>query len=613
MSSSRRARRLACIVPLLLVACGGEQPKEPAAPSWPVATVDLRADVNRNGTVDLDDPTEDQGEETWDGTHGAIFLANIDDDPGACDTAGLVDTDLPNCNDAANDVVDGEQDALDLAPLKTAPWADVPEGARGTLEIDEAAAPYVRIFRKTPEGFVALDLANTTFTAEEIKTGLELALEGKDVVRDSAAWSGLVDLTYRVAFDGVPNGRPAFDVTDKVRLRVAPVLLQHHVSPAQKVFTTSIADPGASAFRTDVNKAVTAAATKGGMEAMTVPESDPWTQDFFETGYMSMPAPGGGQHVMRVAIRSANVYNPRSTRNPLRPAGRVVWTKLRGPDVAGLQQFDPGARQDMDSLNSFGNTETIPPFEHNGKKWPLGRVLRGSTTSFYPDKSMAKLFAAQLVQEPVFVDTSWLLVGHVDEGISFVAAPKPGARSFLLLANDARLAKKMLEDAKAAGHGATKMFAGRFWLEESGEIAAERTIDEVLADADVMAASAKAAVEVDSWVELLKETTGVTPEEIVPIPFLHYEIYEGSVAYQPGMVNALVLDAKHLAAPNPHGPSIEGKDPFKTNVEGALGAHGIDVSWVEDWDAYHRNLGEVHCGSNVFREIPTAKWWEAAR
>jgi protein-arginine deiminase len=79
------------------------------------------------------------------------------------------------------------------------------------------------------------------------------------------------------------------------------------------------------------------------------------------------------------------------------------------------------------------------------------------------------------------------------------------------------------------------------------------------------------------------------------------------------MVNALVLDATHLASPDPHGPIIDGKDPFKVNVETALSAQGIEVEWVEDWDGYHRNLGEVHCGSNVFRAIPTAKWWEAAR
>jgi len=617
MSSLSRARRLACFAPLLfgcvLSACGSSEPTPPAAPVWPTPKADLRADNNRNGTIDLDDPTEDEGEDTWDAKHGAIFLANIDDDLRACDAKGVIDSEVAKCNDAANEVIDGESDLLDLAPLKTGPWAEVPEGARGTFEIGEAGAPYIRIFKKTPDGLIAIDPATEVLTSADIAAGVELAIEGKDVVRDTAVWDGFVDITFRVVFDGVPQGRPAFDVTDKVRMRVAPVLLQHHVSRAEKVFTTNVPAEGANAFRADVTRAVTAAKTKDGMEALTVPEYDPWTQDFFETGFMSMPAPGGGQHVIRVAIRSSNIYKPGDSRYPLRSGGRVVWTKLRGPDVAGLQEYDPRSKQDMDSLNSFGNTETIPPFEHAGKKWPLGRIVRGGTPTFYPDKALAKLFAGQGVQDPLLIDTSWLLVGHIDESISFVTAPKPSARSFLVLANDARMAKKLLEDAKAAGQGATKMFAGKFWLEESGETPAETTIDQVLGSADVMAASAEAAVETDAQLEVLATETGLTNEEIVPIPFLHFKIYGGSVAYQPGIVNALVLDATHLAAPEPHGPMIEGKDPFKTSVETSLAVHGIQVSWVEDWDGYHRNLGEVHCGSNVFREIPTAKWWEAAR
>ncbi|MBI2388114.1 MAG: protein-arginine deiminase [Deltaproteobacteria bacterium] len=613
MSASSRACWLACIVPFVLAACSSKS-NDPPAPVWPAPKVDLRADNNRNGTVDLDDPTEDEGEDGWDGRHGAILLANIDDDQRACPTTGLTDVDLPSCNDAANDVVDGDDDLLDLARLKTAPWAEVPEGARGTLEISAAAAPFVRLFKKGPDGFVAIDPAIELLSSADVAAGVELAIEAKDVVRDKAVWDGFVDVTWRVVFDGTPGGRPAFEASDTVRMRVAPVLLQHHVSPAEKVFTTKILDAGSTAFRADLAKAVTAAKTPNGMEALDgVPDRDPWTQDFFETGYMSMPAPGGEQHVVRVAIRSSNIYRD-SLKNPLRPAGKLVFTNLRGKDVAGLQQFDPRSNPDMDSLNSFGNTETIPPFEHAGKKWPLGRIIRGATPSFYPDRSFAALLAAQGVQDPVFVDTSWLFVSHLDETLSFVPAPKPTQRSFLLLANDARLAKKMLEDAKAAGQGGTKMFLGKYWLDEEGvESPAEVSIDDVLADPDVMAASAEAAAEVDAQIEVLARETGLTTDEIVPIPFLHSKIYGGSVAYQPGMVNALVLDATHLAAPDPHGPMIEGKDPFQTAVEAALAPHGVSVTWVEDWDGYHRNLGEVHCGSNVMRAIPTAKWWEAAR
>lgn len=582
---------------------------------YPAPVVDLRADNNRNGTIDLDDPSEDLDEDSWNNKHGAIFLANIDDDLSACatrDAAGktLADVELPNCNDAANEVIDGDDDLLDLARLKTVPWAEVPAEATGSIGISEP--DFVRLFKKTPDGFVAIE-PGAPLTAAEIAEGVELAIEGKDVVRKLAVWNGYVDITFRVSFAGAPGGRPAFAAEDKVRMRVAPVLLQHHLLAAESVFATNVPARAAGLFRADLDKALVDAKVSEPLTAMDVPEYDPWTQDFFETGYMSMPTPAG-QHVIRVAIRSSNIHR-RDARSPLRAAGRVVFTKLRGKDVAGLQEFDPAARRDMDSLNSFGNTETIPPFAHGGRSWPLGRILRGSTPSYYPDKQLAALFEAQGVQQPVLIDTSWLLVGHVDETVSFVAAPAPGPRSFLLLANDPRRAKKLLEDARAGGHGDTKVFVGKSWIDyDSGdEIPAEKTVSELLDDPDLMAASAAAAAAVDGQVEVLARETGVTTAETIPIPFLHWDVFGGSVAYQPGIVNALVLDGTHIAAPDPHGPAIDGGDPFKKDVEASLAAHGISVSWVEDWDAYHRNLGEVHCGSNVFRAIPSAKWWEAVK
>jgi hypothetical protein len=39
----------------------------------------------------------------------------------------------------------------------------------------------------------------------------------------------------------------------------------------------------------------------------------------------------------------------------------------------------------------------------------------------------------------------------------------------------------------------------------------------------------------------------------------------------------------------------------------ALAPLDITVHFVEDWDTYHRQHGEVHCGTNSTRQIPQAK------
>jgi len=139
----RPRRRLTHLVPLLLVllanACssssdngtGNSNPAPPAADAGTTATIvaDLRADSNRDGDVLFDD--SDAIKTVWDAKTGAVFLANIDDDKGRCPKHGD-DVDLPNCNDATNETIDGADDVLDLARLKTKPWAEAPDAAEAT-------------------------------------------------------------------------------------------------------------------------------------------------------------------------------------------------------------------------------------------------------------------------------------------------------------------------------------------------------------------------------------------------------------------------------------------------------------------------------------------------
>jgi len=566
------------------------------APKGPDATspVDLRADTNRDGVIAFDDPTDDDGEDAWDAKHGAVFLANIDDDEQTCPT-NVSDVELPKCNDAADEVVNGADDAEDLARLKTKPWPAALDGATG--KITTTAAGSVRLFKVKGSTFEVL-AKDATLTTAELRAGVELAIEARDIVRDTAVWDGLVDVTFSVEGSGAPQ-------TDKVRMRVAPLLTSHHLSPAESTYVTLLNSASSQATRGDL---ATAAAAAGVAAPKTIAVQDQWTQDFFETGFMSMPGKGGTQHAMRVNIRSANESNPNSPTNPLRSAGKVVFTQLRGKDVAGVQQFDPARQGKFDTLNSFGNFETIPPYTSGAESFPLGRVLRGNIASYYPDKTFLEMIEAQKVQQPLYIDTSWLLVGHVDETLSFIKATSP--RGWVMLVNDPTLAKTMLETQSAAGNGAVPMFIGKFWSQSQ---AAQVTIDQVLADTEVMQASAEAATEIAAQVAIIKTATGLTEAEIIRIPYLHMPYSQGSIAFQPGMVNGLYLAPGHFVAPDPHGPEIAGTDIFKSIMSERVSPFGVTVHWAEDWDLYHRNLGEVHCGTNATRKVPESKWWESGR
>lgn len=579
---------------------------------YPQPVADLRADVNRDGVVSLTDAADDADEETWSETHGAIFLANIDvDDMSRCTYSQAAGDDvLAACNDASDEAVNGADDVDDLAVLQVAPWPEANDSATATVTVTaDAAASSVRLFKKTANWYELFRPETDQLTGAELRSGVELRLEGKDVIRDPAKWDGFATLTLTVKNE-------AGSAQDAVKLKVAPVIFFHHLTPAKTAFVTRVPAGGygraeSTTFVTSLRSIMTGA--QAAAPLVEIGTDDIWAQDFFENAYMSMPS-SQGQHVMRVKVRSANVDNPRSTLKPLRPAGRFVFTS-RGPGEAALQQYVRTEPYEEYSLNSTGNFETIPPFELDGVKYPLGRVLRGNIPSFHPDPSFLLMVESQKVQSPVYIDTSWLLVGHVDETISFIKVNSP--RGWALLINDAHMAIQMLQDLVTAQKGDTQMFVGKNWppvdptdpLPFSGPAAI--AVKDVLNDTEVISESTAAAAHVDAQLAIIKQATGLTDDEIIHVPFLHMPLDGASLAYQPGMVNGFYVNATTFIAPNPYGPVVDGKDIFANYVEQQLAARGVTVKWLDDWDLYHVNMGEVHCGTNAAREIPEARWWEA--
>ncbi len=598
---------LSTVLALAPFAAGCGSNDEPAKPE-----VRLFVDANRDGELTPADRLVDRA--AWGHTSGAVFLANIDDDSARCPKTAPTDDEIAACNDAADDVVNGSDDALDLAPLRVEGSA-LPADATVEIAAVDAGAGRVRLFRKREGAFEAGTTEALVVPAAEVGAALEVGLEGLDVVRDADQWDGFVDLvvTARAA-----NG----DVlaSDRVRMRVSPVFLSHHLLQAERTFATKLPtafDDGSSrAFNTAMTNATREAGVTGGFTPVTA--DDQWNQDYFETGYATMPGPGGTQHAMRVYIRSTNYNIGNSgrvnTKYPLRPAGRTVFSVFRGKDIAGLQQYDKalGKNLNNDSYDSFGNTETIPPYTFAGKSYPLGRIVRGSSATDYPEPSFSKMLADQGYQDPLAVDTSWLLVGHIDETTSFVKAGGP--LGWKLLLADTGLGKKLLEDARDAGAGAAKMFIGKEWFDWNGNATpAETTIAQVLADQEVMAMSATAAVREERQFEQIAAATGITEADVLRVPALDQPVEGKALAYVPGMVNGIYLADGVFGAPEPHGPLVGGVDPFKATLEATLATASIRVVWIEDWNLYHAEAGEVHCGSNVQRAIPAFKWWEQAR
>jgi protein-arginine deiminase len=263
-------------------------------------------------------------------------------------------------------------------------------------------------------------------------------------------------------------------------------------------------------------------------------------------------------------------------------------------------------------MNSFGNWDVIPPYEKDGVKYPLGRNYWGALAnnpSQSPDPVFQDFYRAQKVQPEINVDTSWLMVGHVDEYSSWVKTNTP--RGWGMLVAAPTKARDMFMSLQGNGHGGEQMFVGKTEWAQNGQKAAAVAIDAVLSNANLMAANQTYQMRIDANVEILRNEIGLADDEITRMPFLIERTYGAGLAYQPGTVNLLFVDGKAVI-PDPFGPTIDGKDPFKEDLITRLGALGLEVHFADDWDTFHEGAGEVHCGTNVARTINLA-WWETGR
>jgi protein-arginine deiminase len=318
----------------------------------PVTGVLLLADTNRDGLITAADVP---GKDSWTEDRGTFFLPNLDDDDERCpvvaaDGSQLSDVQLASCNDAADDVVNGDYDVLDLARLVVQPATSAAAESIQVSLLDDGAAK-ARVFVKTGDGEAANDWtvlpAGGLLPQSAVTQGAELGIEGKDIIRD-ASWDGVVKV--RVTHLGA-SGTVA---TDSVALRVTPLLFQTDLMPVQQLFAADNAtsvyanrgpiEPTTSTQRILLTQVPFRADIAAGIERIgedkvefkLLPSlegargggtgTDVWSQDIMEPGFMTIATPQG-EHGMAVFVR-APVRDGRDNAgsNPFRQTGRVIFT-----------------------------------------------------------------------------------------------------------------------------------------------------------------------------------------------------------------------------------------------------------------------------------------------
>lgn len=273
---------------------------------------------------------------------------------------------------------------------------------------------------------------------------------------------------------------------------------------------------------------------------------------------------------------------------------------LLGPDVAVARVAEPRPLAGGDAwADWYGNLMAAPATE----AWPRGRVIYGRNVltgaEFHP--AAIGFLAAQRAQPPIWIDTSWLLIKHVDEIVAFL--PGRDGRGCLVVVDP--LAG--LERARAAGLEQAVGPRAEAFAEANRRIAARvkamlfgagpglpaRAGGMPVAEGQGEAAAAGGLLDLLGW----------DPKRVVRLPVafapppgpLPEEGLTDAEAVWSNPVNMLLVNGTVLCgeAGMPAAVVADCRDQF-------LAAGAERVVFLDD-ACYHRMKGNVHCATNARR------------
>ncbi|XP_061457181.1 protein-arginine deiminase type-2 [Rhineura floridana] len=544
--------------------------------------ISLDVDADRDGVVEKNHPKKATW--TWgpDG-QGAILLVNCDKE-----------NPYVGVEDCKDDKVFCKEDLEDMSRmiLRTKGPDRLPPGYEMVLYIPVSDSDKVGVFYlQNPffgQRYIHVLGRGKLYHVVKYTGGsaeMEFFVEGLRFPDDT--FDGLVTI-HASLLEPVTEGiSPTPIFTDTVVFRVAPWIMTPNTLAPVNVFVCSVKDN--YLFLKEINNLVSKANCTISVCSRYMNRGDRWMQDEIEFGYIH--APHKGFPVVLDSPRDGGLKH-------------FAVKEILGPDF-GYVTREP-LFEVVTSLDSFGNLEVSPPVTVNGKEYPLGRILIGSSFPLSGGRRMTKVVRdflyAQQVQAPVELYSDWLTVGHMDEIVTFV--PVPGKKQFRMLMASPFACYKLFRQKQKEGHGEAIMFKGY-----TGTDTKRVTINKVLSNEIMMQENQYVQRCIDWNRDILKKELGVEEKHIIDLPALFRIDKQGkAMAYFPNMVNMIVL-SRDLGVPKPFGPIIEEECCLEQHVNTLLEPLGLACTFIDDISSYHKQLGEVHCGTNVQRKPSAFKWW----
>lgn len=496
------------------------------------------------------------------------LVPNIDDDNG---------NGVPDFRDTAAAGA-GDDDLLELT---VTPDVAPPEGAVLTADLPKAWAGLVKVF-----------VVNSGAPPQP--------LQGRLALKPVPPAGRITLLIEAGAFAG--QGRPRdieiglrFETRDGTAIsrktltcRVAPFLMSSCLDPVEAVHVvrTRLTEAFADALKPLVEGAGSRLQI---LRHPSLEDHDIWFQDATEIGYATT-----GGRAMHVALQGN------------RGLGLdALFAKSFLGAGAGVVHEGTFRGRSAEWIDWYGNLEVSPPVEIAGRAFPHGRIYAGrqGTRAMHPD--VIAFLEAQGVQGPVlWLDTSWLLIGHVDETVSWV--PSRVGTPYRMLVPSPRLALEILRKAERDSPGGI-LNRGTKRPDTRKDEFVEVSVPSVLSDRTLLADQELVQGKIDAVRRTLQAELGVADADVIEIPVLfgtspgrfagRYE------ALTTNMVNSLLV-GETLIVPDPHGPLVNGTDVLLQAVKDRLEPLGNLVVAIDNFHPYHRYAGEVHCGTNATRRPP---------
>lgn len=485
------------------------------------------ADTDRNGVVEAADIV---GRNQWTWARGAFLLPNLDDD------------DNDGERDADDDVQNGAADAEDLTSVRVELGCLAALRARSVRVQVVEGAPAARVFTETTTGFIPVS------GALQASSSLRLRIEANRFAGPD--FDGIVKLRVEALEES-----GALVAADEVKIRVTPWIMLPSSAAAVDVHVASgIYDNGP--FRADLSAVTTDVDVTLASPFLATHWQEMWVQDTMEIGYTQLP----GRAPLYVVLQANRDHD-----------GHAL--ALLGPDMGVIRVGDKRALTGGDTwADWFGNLEVSPPVEG----WPLGRIYYGHNTStgttLHPE--VVAFLEAQEVQSPFWVDTSWLLIKHVDELLTFVRASTGEAKLVVVSPREAGL-----------------LYPSYYGPYNQG---LQAKIDKAL----------------DGGTYQINGETVDSPGILAALQLERADVVELPIFFTDGTadwsnpVNALVLDDTYVLG------ETDIWQAERDVTEARLTSLGLTVRWVDD-AAYHENLGNVHCATNATRRPVVEQFAEA--